>query len=170
MMRNLRLTVRSLLRAPGYTAAFVLTLGLGIGLNTAIFSVINGVLLAPLPYPDADRIVYVQQPAQATGVANVGFSFEEVQDYREQSRTFDEFVEYGDWTFTVVGDEEPHRAVGGLVTANYFDVLALQPALGRTLGPQDDGEGAEPVMVLTHDYWTRVFGADPTVIDRTVRL
>jgi predicted permease len=170
MGRNLRVTVRSLMRAPGYTVAFVLTLGLGIGLNTAIFSVINGVLLAPLPYPDADRIIYVQQPALAAGLSNVSFSFQEVQDYREQSRTLDGFVEYGDWTFTVVGDEEPHRAVGGLVTSSYFDVLALNPALGRTLDRQDDGEGAEPVMVLTHDYWTRVFGADPQVLDRTVRL
>ena len=170
MIKNLRHTVRSLVRAPGYTAAFVLTLGLGIGLNTAIFSVINGVLLSPLPYPDADRIMYVQQPAVAAGVPNTSFSFQEVQDYREQSRSLDQFVEYGDWTFTVVGDEEPHRAVGGLVTSNYFEVLALAPALGRTLGPQDDGDGAEPVMVLTHDYWRRVFGSDPEVIDRTVRL
>ncbi len=170
MLRNLRHTVRSLVRAPGYTTAFVLTLGLGIGLNTAIFSVINGVLLSPLPYPDADRIMYVQQPAVAAGVPNVRFSFQEVQDLREQARTLDQFVEYGDWTFTVVGDDDPHRAVGGLVTSNYFEVLALNPAVGRTLGPQDDGEGAEPVVVLTHDYWTRVFGADSDVIDRTVRL
>jgi len=169
-MKNLRHTIRSLLRAPGYTAAFVLTLGLGIGLNTAIFSVINGVLLSPLPYPDADRIVYVTQPAINAGVPNASFSFEEVQDYRERSRSLDRFVEYGDWTFTVVADDEPHRAVGGLVTSNYFEVLGLTPALGRTLGPQDDGEGAEPAMVLTHDYWTRVFGADPDVLNRTVRL
>ena len=92
MIRQLRVTVRSLMRTPGYTAAFVLTLGLGIGLNTAIFSVINGVLLAPLPYPDADRIMYVQQPARAPGIPNVSFSFQEVQDYREQSRTLDQFV------------------------------------------------------------------------------
>lgn len=170
MMKNLRITLRSLMRAPGYTAAFILTLGLGIGLNTAIFSVIHGVLLAPLPYPDADRILYVQQPARAAGVENVSFSFEEVQDYREAARTMDEFVEYGDWTFTVVGEDEPHRAVGGLVTANYFEVLAMRPQLGRTLDAQDDGDGAEPVMVLTHDYWTRVFGADPDVIGQTVRL
>ncbi|MDX1494829.1 MAG: ABC transporter permease, partial [Longimicrobiales bacterium] len=170
MLKKLRITVRSLMRAPGYTAAFILTLGLGIGLNTAIFSVIHGVLLAPLPYPDADRILYVQQPARAAGVDNVSFSFEEVQDYREAARTMDEFVEYGDWTFTVVGEDEPHRAVGGLVTANYFEVLAMRPQLGRTLDAQDDGDGAEPVMVLTHDYWTRVFGADPDVIGRTVRL
>ena len=169
-MKSLRITLRSLARTPGYTAAFVLTLGLGIGLNTAIFSVIHGVLLAPLPYPDADRILYVQQPAMAAGIDNVSFSFEEVQDYREQSRTMDEFVEYGDWTFTVVAEDEPHRAVGGLVTANYFGVLDLTPQFGRTMNADDDGRGAEPVMVLTHDYWTRVFGADPDIIGSTVRL
>ena len=125
----------SLARSPGYTLAFVLTLGLGIGLNTAIFSVINGVLLAPLPYPDADRIMYIRQPAVGSGVENARFSFQEVQDYREQSRTLDQFVEYGDWTFTVVADEDPHRAVGGLVTSNYFEVLALRSRLGRTLAP-----------------------------------
>ena len=169
-MRNLRITLRSLARTPGYALAFILTLGLGIGLNTAIFSVLNGVLLAPLPYPDADRIVYVQQPAVQAGVANASFSFQEVQDYREQSRTLDRFVEYGDWTFTVVGDDQPHRAVGGLVTSNYFEVLGLTPAHGRTLTATDDGDSAEPVMVLTHDYWTRVFGADPDALGSTVRL
>jgi predicted permease len=170
MLSTLQQTVRALANARGYTAAFVLTLGLGIGLNTAIFSVINGVLLAPLPYPEADRIMYVRQPALGSGVENARFSFQEVQDYREGATTLDQFVEYGDWTFTVVADEEPHRAVGGLVTSNYFEVLALTPVLGRTLGPQDDGEGAEPVAVLTHDYWLRVFGGDPGVIDRTLRL
>lgn len=170
MMKSLRVTLRSLSRTPGYAVAFVLTLGLGIGLNTAIFSVLNGVLLAPLPYPDADRILYVQQPAVAAGVPNSRFSFPEVQDYREQSRTLDRFVEYGDWTFTVVGDDQPHRAVGGLVRADYFEVLGLAPAVGRMLTVEDDGDGAEPVMVLTHDYWTRVFGADPNVVGTTVRL
>lgn len=171
MKKDLWFAVRSLVRAPGYTAAFVLTLGLGIGLNTAIFSVVNGVLLAPLPYNDADRIVYVRQPSIQAGVENVSFSFQEVQDFREQSRTLDEFVEYGDWTFNVVADDgDPHRAVGGLVTSNYFAVLGIVPALGRTMGPQDDGDGAEPVAVLTHDYWTRAFGADPAVLGRSVRL
>ncbi|MCH7530726.1 MAG: ABC transporter permease [Gemmatimonadetes bacterium] len=171
MVRNLRHAVRGLVRTPGYTVAFVLTLGLGIGLNTAIFSVVNGVLLEPLPYQDADRILYVRQPAVQAGVRNARFSFNEVQDYRERSRTIDQFVEYGDWSFTVVGDDaQPHRAVGGLVTSNYFDVLGLTPAIGRLLGPQDDGDDAEPAALLTHDYWTRVFGADPDVIGKTVRL
>ncbi len=171
MTKNVRFAIRSLVRTPGYTLAFVLTLGLGIGLNTAIFSVVNGVLLAPLPYQDADRILYVRQPARQAGVPNMSFSFQEVQDYREAARTLDEVVEYGDWQFNVVPDDgDPHRAVGGLVTSNYFSVLGLTPALGRVLGPQDDGDGAEPAAVLTHDYWTRVFGADPGVLGRTVRL
>lgn len=171
MIKDVRFAARSLLRTPGYTLAFVLTLGLGIGLNTAIFSVVNGVLLAPLPYRDAHRILYLRQPAVAAGIDNVGFSFVEVQDYRRAARTVDELVEYGDWTFNVVADEgDPHRAVGGLVTSNYFEVLGIRPALGRTLGPQDDGDGAEPAMVLTHDYWTRAFGADPDVLGRTLKL
>jgi predicted permease len=171
MFANLRYAVRSLARTPGYALAFVLTLGLGIGLNTAIFSIVNGVLLAPLPYADADRILYVRQPAVQAGVANTSFSFQEVQDYREGARTLDELVEYGDWTFNVVPDDgDPHRAVGGLVTSNYFGVLGLRPQLGRTLGAQDDGESAEPAVVLTHDYWTRAFGADPEVLGKTVKL
>jgi putative ABC transport system permease protein len=170
MVKDVRVALRSLTRTPGYALAFVITLGLGIGLNTAIFSVINGVLLAPLPYDDADRIVYVQQPALLAGVDNAAFSFVEVQNYREASRTLDEIVEYGDWTFNVVAETEPHRAVGGLVTSNYFEVLGLRPQLGRTLQSQDDGRDAEPAMVLTHDYWNRVFGADPEVLGRTVRL
>jgi predicted permease len=170
MFRTLRQVVRGLLATPGFTGAFVLTLGLAIGLNTAIFSVVNGVLLAPLPYPDADRIVYVRHPALAAGIPNSSFSFLEVAELRDGSRTLDRFVEYGDWTFTVSGDQSPHRAVGGLVSSNYFEVLGLTPQVGRTLGPQDDGREAEPAMVLTHDYWTRVFGADPTVVGRTVKL
>lgn len=171
MIKDLRFAVRSLSRTPGYALAFVLTLGLGIGLNTAIFSMVNGVLLAPLPYQEAHRILYLRQPAVSTGVENMSFSFVEVQDLREAARSVDEFVEYGDWTFNVVPDEgDPHRAVGGLVTSNYFTVLGVRPALGRTLGPQDDGDGAEPAMVLTHDYWTRAFGGDPGILGRTLKL
>lgn len=166
----LRLAIRRLVRAPGYAAAFILTLGLGIGMNTAIFSVVNGVLLEPLPYADADRLVYLRQPGLRAGVPDFGFSFVEIADLKAASRTIDAFVEYGDLTFNVVGDGEPHRAVGGIVTSNYFDVLGLRAAQGRLLQADDDGTGVEPVMVLTHGYWTRVFGADPDVLGMTVRL
>jgi putative ABC transport system permease protein len=170
MFANLVSSVRRLARTPGYAFAFMLTLGLAIGINTAIFSVVNGVLLEPLPYADSDRLVYIQQPARSVGVTNASFSFTEIQDYRNATHSVDQLVEYGDLTFNIVGDDsEPNRAIGGLVSSNYFEVLGLTPQLGRTLGPQDDGVGKEPVMVLTHDYWMNTFGGDPSVIDKTVR-
>jgi hypothetical protein len=132
--------------------------------------VVNGVLLAPLPYANAERLVYVQQEAARTGLGDIGFSFTEIADLKETASTIDAMVEYGDLTFNVVGESEPHRAVGGIVTSNYFDVLGLRAQLGRTLQPVDDGQGAEPAMVLTDGYWKRVFGADTSVIGRTLRL
>ncbi len=170
LSRDLAYALRGLRRVPGYAAAFVLTLGLGIGANTAIFSVINGVLLRPLPYPDADRIMYVEQAAVRSGMPSIMFSFPEVADYREQATTFDEFVEFGDWTFNVLDRGDPHRATGGLVTPNYFKVLGIQPQLGRTLIPEDESPDAPPVAVLTHEYWLRVFGGDVAVVGQTRNL
>jgi putative ABC transport system permease protein len=170
VMFQLRQAMRRLRRAPGYALAFVLTLGLAIGVNSAVFSVVNGVLLKPLPFQDADRILYLKQPVEAVGVENVRFSFMEIDDYREGSSSVEQFVEFGDWDFTVVADNEPHRAVGGLVTSNFFDVLGMHPAQGRLLNASDDAEGAEPVVLLTDAYWTRTFGRDPSVIGTTLDL
>jgi predicted permease len=170
MLQHIRLALRRLRHTPGYSLAFILTLGLGIGINTAIFSVVDGVLLQPLPYATADRLVYVKQPARLTGLDNLSFSFAEIADYRAATRTLDQIVEYGDLTFNVVGDGEPHIAIGGLVTSNYFETLGLRPQLGRTLASQDDGTSAAPVMVLTHDYWMRVYGGDTAVIERPVKV
>src|SRR5207247_215834 len=117
MIDDIRIALRNLIRVPGFALAFVLTLGLGIGANTAIFSIINGVLLRPLPYPEADRIMHLRQPQMAAGVEDSSFSFVEVADYRREARTIDQFVEFGDWTFNVLGRGEAHRATGGLVTA-----------------------------------------------------
>ena len=103
MVNDIRIAIRNLTRVPGFALAFVLTLGLGIGANTAIFSVINGVLLRPLPYPEADRIMHLRQPQVAAGIEDSSFSFPEVADYRPQSKTIDQFVEFGDWTFNVLG-------------------------------------------------------------------
>jgi putative ABC transport system permease protein len=167
---RLRAAIRSLLKAPGFVLAFVLTLGLGIGANTAIFSIINGVLLRPLPYPDADRIMHLRQAAVRAGVDDTSFSFQEVGDYRAQSKTIEEFVEFGDWTFNVLGRGNPHRATGGLVTPNFFKVLGMRPTFGRLLIPEDHRKGAPPVVVLTHGYWQRVFGADPAAVGQSLDL
>ena len=170
MINDIRLALRTLPRMPGFSLAFILTLGLGIGANTAIFSVINGVLLRPLPYPDADRIVHLRQPQVAAGVEDTSFSFAEVADYRSQATTIDQFIEFGDWTFNVLGRGEPHRATGGLVTPNFFQLLGIRPHLGRLLLPSDGGKTAQPVAVLTYGYWQRVFGSDPAVVGQTLDL
>ena len=170
MLNDIRLALRTLPRMPGFSLAFILTLGLGIGANTAIFSVINGVLLRPLPYPDADRIMHLRQPQVSAGVEDTSFSFVEVADYRAQSKTIDQFIEFGDWTFNVLGRGEPHRATGGLVTPNFFQLLGARPHLGRMLQPSDEGRTAQPVAVLTYGYWQRVFGSDPTVVGQILDL
>src|SRR4051812_48226308 len=169
-MTDIRLALRSLRRTPGYALAFILTLGLGIGANTAIFSVINGVLLRPLPYPEADRIMHLRQPQTSAGIEDTGFSFVEVADYRAAAATIDQFVEFGDWTFNVLGRGDPHRATGGLVTANFFPMLGAHAHLGRLLLPSDEGKGAAPVAVLTYAYWQRGFGSDPSVIGQMLDL
>jgi len=170
MIGDIRIAFRNLTRVPGFAAAFVLTLGLGIGANTAIFSVINGVLLRPLPYPEADRIMYLRQPQVAAGIEDSSFSFPEIAAYRERSKTIDQFVEFGDFTFSVLGRGEPHRAVGGLVTANFFPLLGAQPLVGRLLVAADEAKSAQPVAVLTYAYWERVFGSDPSVVGQTLDL
>src|SRR5678815_1484121 len=147
MINDLRIAVRTLPKMPWFSLAFILTLGLGIGANTAIFSVINGVLLRPLPYPEADRIMHLRQVQTTAGIDDSSFSFAEVADYRAQAKTIDQFVEFGDWTFNVLGRGEPHRANGGLVTANFFPMLGAQPILGRLLVPADLDKGAPPVVV-----------------------
>ena len=170
MLNDIRLALRTLPRMPGFSLAFILTLGLGIGANTAIFSVINGVLLRPLPYPDADRIMHLRQAQVAAGVEDASFSFVEVADYRSQSKTIDQFIEFGDWTFNVLGRGEPHRATGGLVTPNFFQLIGARPHLGRMLLPSDEGRTAQPVAVLTYGYWQRMFGSDPAVVGQVLDL
>ena len=150
--------------------AVLVTMALGIGANTSIFSLVNGVLLQPLPYPDADRLVYLEQPAVKRGLDNVNFSFTEIADYRDGAQSLDEIVEYGDWTFNVLERGDPHRAVAGLVTSNFFDVLGLRAQLGRTLKPEDRERGAPPVVVLTHEYWQRALGGDANIVGQILDL
>ena len=161
---------RSLRREPGFALAFIITLGLGIGANTAIFSLVSNILLRPLPYPHAERLVTIKQPAPPQGQETVNFSFLEVEDYRQQSETLEEVVEFGDWTFNVLDRGEPHRAVAGLVTANFFDVLGMKPQHGRVIREDEQHKTAAPVVVLTHDYWVRALGSDPDVVGQVLNL
>ena len=131
MLADLRFALRSLAKARGFTFAVILTLGLGIGANTAIFSVVRGVLLRPLPHRDGDRLVYLRQSVEGPGGENVLFSVPEILDFRENAGTLGGIAEYSGMVFTLQGDDDAVRMTVGLVTGNYFQVMGLSPVLGR---------------------------------------
>jgi putative ABC transport system permease protein len=166
----MRYAIRSLLKAPGFALAVILTLALGIGANTAVFSVLRGVLLRPLPYRDGERLMYLRQSAPEAGLANVAFSVPEIIDYRSQARTLTGFAELSSMQFNLLGGDQPVEVRAGIVSGNYFEVMGLGAVIGRTLNANDDGPSAAPVMMLTQDYWQHAFGGDPAVIGRVLRI
>jgi len=167
-LSDLRYALRSLSRARGFTLVVILTLGLGIGANTAIFSVVRAVLLKPLPHQDGDRLMYLRQSMSA--VENIAFSVPEINDFREQSRTLGQVAEYSPLTLPLVEDQDATQIDVGLVTGNYLSVMGLRPVLGRPFNDGDDGAGAAPVVMLTDGYWRTHFAADPGVVGRQLRI
>ncbi len=168
--QDVRFGIRILARNPGFTAVAVLTLALGIGANTAIFSMVNGVLLRSLPYQQGDRLVVLRQQQPGAKIDNLRFSVKEILDYREQNQTLDEVVEYHGMEFTLLGRGEPQRVLTGVVSANFFEVLGVKPLLGRTFLPGEDEPGTEPILVLTYEYWQGKQGGDPDIVGQTFEL
>jgi predicted permease len=162
--------LRMMRKNPGFTLAAILTLGLGIGANSAIFSVVNAVLLKPLPYEHGDRLVRLRQQAPHAGFLNQPFSVAEIVDYRTQSHTLDGLVEYHNMNFILLGRGEPERVETGVVSWNYFDVFGLKPLFGRSFRRDDEQPGAPAVLMLSYEYWIRSFGGDPTVVNRTFTM
>jgi putative ABC transport system permease protein len=162
--------LRMMRKSPGFTLAAVLTLGLGIGANSAIFSVVNAVLLKPLPYEHGDRLVTLQQQAPRAGMLNQPFSVAEINAYRAQSRSLDGLVEYHNMNFILLGRSEPERVETGVVSWNYFDVFGVKPLFGRAFRPEDEQPGAPAVLMLSYEYWIRSFGGDPTVVNKTFTM
>jgi predicted permease len=168
--RDVRVGFRSLCRAKGLAATVVVTLALGIGANAAIFSVVREVLLRPLVNRDADRLVYIRQSAPGLGAENVTFSMAEIADFEARVTTIAGFGDFSSIPFTMIGVGEPRVVRAGVVGGSYFEVMGLRPALGRLLGPADDGPDADPAVVLTHRFWTTALNADPSIVGRIVRL
>lgn len=166
LWRHLSLAFRRHSRQPGFTAAILLVLALGIGANVAIFSVLEALVLRPLPYAQSERLVQLRQEALEVGIDHLRFSVPEVVDYRRESRTLLGVAEYHSMPFDLLGGEEPTRVQTGVVSADYFDLLGVQPMLGRGFLAGDDRAGAEPVLLLTQGFWQRRFGADPGVVGR----
>ncbi len=166
LMQDLVHAFRTIRRRPGYALAVVSTLGVGIGVNTAMFSLVNGVLLKPLPYAKGSRIVHLRQEQPALDDPDMKFSVHEIQDYRALNHTLTDVVEYHNMTFTLLGHGSPELVQTGVVSARFFDVLGMKPVLGRSFTKEDDRLRAAPVMMLSYEYWQRHFGADPNVIGR----
>ena len=170
LVADVRYAIRTLLRHRGYTLLAVLTLALGIGANTAIFSVISGVLLKPLPYGEPERLVLLRQSAPGASLPIVNLSIREYFDYREQSPDFDALVEYHQMNFVLLKRGDPDRVDTGVVSHNFFDVLGIRPVLGRAFVAADDEPGAEAVLILSHSYWQSRFGGDPSIVGQVFQM
>src|SRR5688572_9111400 len=166
--QNLRYAARMLVKSPGFTLVALLTLALGIGANVAIFSFVDGLLLKPLPYPDADRIVRVlEKPPQGqrNGISTLNFV-----DWQRDNTVFDFMSAQAGGAVTLTGGSEPVQLRGARVSANYFRIFGIQAALGRTFAPDEDQFGRHRVVVLGHALWVSQFGSDPKVLNSTVLL
>ena len=178
MFRELRPTLRRLARQPGFTLVALLTLAVGIGLNTALFSTVHGVLLEPLPYDDPDRVVRLLGTHARSGVGRGTLSYPNFADVREQlgeeapaeDRIFEAMAAYDEWTPTLTRRGEPERLNAAEVNASFFDVLGVEPTLGRFFRPGEDDPGAAPVVVLSHGFWQSRIAGDPEVTGKTLRL
>src|SRR5688572_931684 len=168
--RDMRIGLRSLLRAKGLAATVVITLALGIGANAAIFSVVRGVLLRPLVNRGEDRLIYIRQSAPGVGTENMTFSMAEYADLKASATAIGQFGDFSTIEFTMLGEGEPRLLQAGVVGGSYFDVMGLRPVAGRLLNASDDGPEAASAVVLTHRFWSTFFNSDPAVVGRPMRL
>jgi putative ABC transport system permease protein len=170
LKQDLSYAGRMMRKNPGFTLMATVILALGIGANTAIFSVVHAVLLRPLPYPNGQQLVFIRQQGKKQGLDDIGFSVHEIQDYREQNQTLAGLVEYHAMSFILFGHGDPDRVRSAVVSANYFDLFQVKPLLGRTFVPDDDKLGAPPVLLLSYEYWKNKFGSDPEIVGKTFEM
>jgi putative ABC transport system permease protein len=165
---DVRYAFRTLRRNPGFTIVVLLTLALGIGANAAIFSVVNGVLLRPLPYRDADRLMVIWGDLKRPGLNDIPASAGEYVDYRDRSHAFEQVAAYDTVGFNLTGGGEPERVEGAVVTTTFFALLGASAQVGRTFAAAEDQPGRDDVVVLSHSLWTRRFSANPAIVGRTI--
>jgi putative ABC transport system permease protein len=170
LWQDFRFSLRSLLKRPGFTAIALLALALGIGANTAIFSLVNAVILQPLPYRDPDRLISVYGTRNRSTQGSVGPT--DFLDYRSQNKTFEQFAASGSMMLpmNLTGSGEPERLNASIITGNYFDTFGVRPALGRGFSLENEKTGQDHVTVLSHAFWQTRFGGDPNIVNKTINL
>jgi predicted permease len=154
----------------GFTCVAILILGLAIGAATAAFSAANAILIQPLPFAEGNRLVQLKQAQPAVGIDNLGFSVQEIEDYRSRNHSLTSVVEYHKMMFSLLGGREPERVDTAVVSANFFRVLGVTPLLGRTFMDEDDRASAHPVLILSYEFWQRSFAGDPNVVGRSYSM
>jgi len=169
MFSDLRYAFRQLVKNPGFTGVAILTLALGIGACTAIFSVVNGVLLRPLDFPQPDRIVVIRE-TNLPQFPEFSVSPPNYLDWAKQTKSWQYLAAYSGAQVNLTGKGEPQRLVSVKATAHYFDVYQIKPVLGRTFVPEEDAPGRDHVVVLSHAFWQRVFGSETNVVGRAIQL
>src|SRR5260370_16058012 len=171
LLRDTRYGFRNLVKTPGFTAVALLTLALGIGANTAIFSVVETVLLKPLPYPQPENLVEIWNtyPPQ---IPKAGLSPGDYADWHQQAISFSEMGAYGEISkgFNLTGDGEPQRVLVGYASSDLFPMLGAHVVTGRSFVPEENRAGSAPIVILGHRLWQRRFGGDSAVVGRTVTL
>ena len=170
LLRDLKFSARSLLKRPALTIIAVLTLAVGIGANSAIFSVVNALLIKPLPFPELHRVVAIWENQPTRGVARNESAIANFIDWRSQNQTFEQMGFYRFWNTNLTGGETPERVQGFLVTANFLDVLGVKPVLGRGFAADEDQPGKDPVAILSQPLWQNRFGGDPSIIGKQITL
>jgi predicted permease len=170
VFQDLRYGFRVLARNPGFTAVAVLTLAIGIGASTAIFSVVDTVLLRPLPYQQPDRLVVVSETLPGMSTDEIGVAAGEYQDYRDRNRSFSQVAAYESDGFNLTGVGQPLRINAAALSASAFPLLGVSPDLGRTFTQEEDRYGSSNVVVLSHSLWEHQYSADPNILGKTVKL
>jgi putative ABC transport system permease protein len=170
LVNDIRFAIRALTRSRTFTITALVTLALGISVNTAIFSVIDSVLLTPPPFDNPDRVVTLDSQNRAKGLDIGSIAYPDVLDWRRDAHAFDQIAIYRNHTFNVAGDAQAERASGARVSANYFRVFGVRPQLGRTFLPEEETLGRDRVIVLSDAYWRRRFAAAPDIIGRQLLL
>jgi len=172
LLQDVRYAVRSLLKARSVAAVAILTLVIGIGTTTAVFTVLSALLLRPLPYREPDRLVLLWGNTVRNGVTERrGGSYPDFRDWRTQSTSFEGMAAFWNGNTILIGQQEPERLLCEVVSANYFDILGVQPLLGRTFLPEEDQpSSSSPTVLLSYGLWQRRFGSDPAIVGKTIQL
>lgn len=174
LLQDFRYGIRMLFKKPGFTAVAIIALALGIGASTSIFSVINTVLLKPLPYEDPQQIVMVwqtsQQAAKVLGTSRLPATYADFYDWRDQNSVFESLAALDSWLVNLTGQDEPHKLNGVRATPDLFSLLRVKPLIGRAFLPEEERPGSDRVVMLSYGLWQQRFGADPNIIGRSITL